>query len=200
MAGDNGGLIHGGTNAIIVALDSIKIKMSIGLQAARDANQVDLIPSREDLDVMTVHRVHIKNQKKMGVILVILVNILIQKPRRVQVAQVVHLIPSRDPLGVLLVHRVNMVRDWGKRTVVGVRLVVINQIQHKHLLHHVLNVQLGSGQEVGVQAENGGHQRLVIFVLKARHLWPKMKNVEDVQQVNSNHLIMSHLWRVKIAV
>ena len=174
MAGDNGGLIHGGTNAIIVALDSIKIKMSIGLQAARDANQVDLIPAGETFDVLTVHRVHIKNQKKMGVILVILVNILAPDPLDVQIVCQVHSLPTTDPLDVLTVHRVHIKNQVNMMFVIIVRLGNINHIQQNN---RVLNVKQENVQEVGVLATDIQLKRLVIFVLKARHLWPKMKNV-----------------------
>ena len=186
-------------NVIVVALDAIKIKISIGLQAARDANQVDLIPAGETFDVLTVHRVHIKNQKKMGVILVILVNILIQKPRRVQVAQVVDIIPAGEILDVLTVHRVHIKNQVTILTVIIVGMGNINQKQLKDLQLRVLTAKMGNVLAI-IITTHIQLQRLVIFVLKARHLWPKMKNVEDVQQEHTNHRMMFSLLPVKIVL
>ena len=98
------------------------------------------------------------------------------------------------------VHGVKSNPEKGKRSVFGVGLVVINQIQHKYLVHHVLNVQQENVQEVGVQATDGQLQRLVIFVLKVGTFGFMMKNVYDVQQVNINHRMMFSLFLVKFVI
>ena len=61
--------------------------MNIGLRAARDANQVDFL-APDPLDVLTVHRVNIKNQVNMILVIIVRLGNInhIQQNNRVQLA------------------------------------------------------------------------------------------------------------------
>ena len=92
----------------------------------------------------------------------------------VEIAQAVHIITAGETLDVLTVHRVHIKNQVNMMFVIIARLGNINHIQQNN---RVLNVKQENVQEVGVLATDIQLKRLVIFVLKARHLWPKMKNV-----------------------
>ena len=113
-----------GNLVILVILENINQKIGHGIQVVQIAQVVDIIPAGGTLDVLTVHRVHIKNQ----------VTIL---------------------------------------TVIIVGMGNINQKQLKDLQLRVLTAKMGNVLAI-IITTHIQVKRLVIFVLKARHLWPQI--------------------------